>query len=66
MFQVNKVVVISVVPHRKESVDLPILKLVEDFVGYKPLSHVDKRELTPLRPNTRRFLVSKAYGNRDK
>lgn len=66
MFNVNKVVVIKTVPHQRTSIDLPILSLVEDYLHFKPLAYVDKRELPPLKPNTRRFHVLKAYGNRDK
>ena len=66
MFRVDKTVVLKIVPHQRTSVDLPILKLVEDYLGFKPLSHVDKKELPALKPNTRRFYIRAAYTQRDK
>lgn len=77
MFRVNKVVNIKVDPINPTSVEIPILKTIEEFLGFKPfinnhgetvggLSHVDKKELPCSKRNVRRFLIINAHTNRDK
>ncbi len=72
MFRVDKTVVVSVSPHSRTSVEPILLSLIENYLNFRPfnggggLSHLDKTELKPIKPNTRRFYIKAAYTQRDK
>ena len=67
MFRVNKTISIRVKPHHQHtSIELAILTLIEKHIGYAPLSHLDKKEISSDNKRTRRFFVSNAYTARDK
>lgn len=77
MFLVNKTVTVQTNRLHNTSVDIPILELIEGYLKFKPylnekgikvggLSHLEKKELPALKPNTRRFFITRAYSNKDK
>lgn len=65
MFRINKILAIPDNPFRREAIDLKILELVEKICPFKPVSFVEKKELTKAN-GKRRFLIVAAHGMRDK
>lgn len=66
MFRVNKHVNIRITPHQVQRTDLVLLSTIEEFLNFRPLSHLEYKEVKSDNKRTRRFFVKAAFTQRDK